>query len=222
MSEEIKEKSFFTKQTSRRDFLKVGSKGLVGAAVSMSFLRFFTGSTSAEGFALASGLLISDVSRCTGCRRCEMLCTVANDGKIHPHISRVKVGRNYNFGTDGVGRNWAEEAGNYGTAAIIADTCKQCADPVPCAEACPVGAIVAQEGTNTRVVNEDTCIGCGMCSNACPWNVITVDADDRKAKKCFLCDGDPACASMCPSGSLALIPWKEVRAAIPYRRRYTA
>ncbi len=222
MSQGTKQNSFFAKQTTRRSFLKVGCQSLAGAAVSMSFLRLFTGSATATGFATAAGLLISEQERCTGCRRCEALCTWANDGKVHPYISRVKVGRNYNFGPEGPTRHFAEEKGQYGNHAIVADTCKQCEDPVPCAEACPMGAIEAQEMTHTRVVNEDICIGCGMCSQACPWNVITVDPDDGKAKKCFLCDGQSVCAAMCPSGSLSIIPWKDVTAALPYRRHFRA
>ena len=220
--ENEEKKGFLERGTSRRDFLKFSGKSIAGAAVSLSVVGLFTKSADAEGIPLATGLLISEPSRCTGCRRCETVCTVANDGKAQPHISRVKVGRNYNFGTDGPKNIYYDQDGNLGNFTIVADTCKQCKDPVPCATVCPMGAIEAQPKTGTRVVNEDKCIGCGLCVNECPWAAITVDTEDRKAKKCFLCNGDPECVKNCPTGSLKLVPWEEVRKVMRNRSSLNA
>jgi [FeFe] hydrogenase (group B1/B3) len=43
--------------------------------------------------------------------------------------------------------------------------------PVPCEEACPVGAIVKDEHGQT-VIDRDTCILCGKCKVACPFGAI--------------------------------------------------
>lgn len=217
MLESQDKKGFLEKPTSRREFLKFGAQGVAGAAVSLSLLNLFTNSANAKGMALSKGLLISEPHRCTGCRRCETLCTITNDGKSQPYISRVKVGRNYNFGSE-VKVAYANSDGQYGNFMMNPDTCKQCADPVPCAEACPMDAIYADNRTGARKVDEQKCIGCGMCVQACPWAVITVDPQEQKAKKCFLCDGDPACAANCPTGALRLIPWKQVAAVVRKHR----
>ena len=43
--------------------------------------------------------------------------------------------------------------------------------PVPCEEACPVGAIRKDEH-GVEHINEDTCISCGKCLQSCPFGAI--------------------------------------------------
>lgn len=43
--------------------------------------------------------------------------------------------------------------------------------PVPCEEACPVGAITKNEHGEARIIREK-CIECGACSRACPFGAI--------------------------------------------------
>lgn len=43
--------------------------------------------------------------------------------------------------------------------------------PVPCEEACPVGAITKDEN-GIEYINEEKCIYCGKCMNACPFGAI--------------------------------------------------
>ncbi len=212
---------FFKKDISRRKFLKYSGRGIAGGVVSFSVLSMLTGcddTAQITGFPLAAGILISDKSRCTGCQRCEIICTMNNDGKAHPHISRVKVARNYNYGAEGVTNNYEEGEGHFGNFIIEPDTCHQCEEPVPCAEACPMDAILAQEESGTRIVKEEDCVGCGACEANCPFNMITIDPEESKAKKCTLCDGDPSCAKLCPTGALKLVPWEEVNAKLKKHR----
>ncbi|MDW7674253.1 MAG: 4Fe-4S dicluster domain-containing protein, partial [Bacillota bacterium] len=165
----------------------------------------------------AKGVVMADPTRCTGCKRCEIACTNIQDGKTHPYVSRIKVSRNYNFGPQGAYMGMWRTEGQYGNFRIIPETCKQCKHPVPCAIACPQKAISADSQTGARVVDEAKCVGCGMCASTCPWYMITVDPDKRKASKCNLCSGDPACVNACPTRALVLIPWKDFRRDTPIR-----
>lgn len=206
---ENEKKGFLEKTTTRREFLKITGKGMAGVAVSYSILSLFGCSSNPEdvaGYALASGLLIADRSRCTGCQRCEMACSIANDGKASALLSRVKISRNFNYGTQEPGPNYRKEDGYYGNFLMTPETCRQCSTPA-CAEACPVKAIEVSEVNGARVVNTEKCVGCGACNNACPWHLPTVDPETSKSTKCVLCG---VCAQHCITGALRVIPWEEV------------
>lgn len=155
------------------------------------------------------GLVMADPTRCTGCRRCELACTEFNDGKASPTIARIKIGRNLNFGPEGL-RTGRGGQGTWGRGIVIPDLCNQCPHPVPCANACPNDAIVVKPPTNARVVDPEKCIGCRMCQRACPWDMISFDSDTDKAIKCFLCDGNPKCVEACPAGALSYVAWRDV------------
>lgn len=72
--------------------------------------------------------------------------------------------------------------------------------------ACPVNAIAVDEQTGAKVVLEDVCVGCHLCSIACPFGTVFTLPVSGKAAKCNLCGGQPACAAACPT---LAIEWKE-------------
>ncbi|WP_372847404.1 monomeric [FeFe] hydrogenase [Pontiella sp.] len=45
--------------------------------------------------------------------------------------------------------------------------------PIPCEEACPVGAISKDETTGREVIDHSKCIYCGKCFRECPFAAIT-------------------------------------------------
>ena len=203
-------KKIFDKEVTRRQFLKVTGKGVAGLAASTSLLSLF-GLTKAEAesgavsvLATADGVLVANGARCTGCQRCEVNCTLLNDGKAMPYISRVKVLRNYYHGNDG------KEGGIFGSFDYTPDTCHQYEDPA-CLKACPMGAISVRESDGVRVIDKDKCVGCGACAKACPFGMPTIDPETNKSTKCVACG---FCAANCPCGALKIVKWEDVAAAM--------
>lgn len=92
------------------------------------------------------------------------------------------------------------------TDPISATVCFQCQD-APCIEACPVDAISRHARTNAVIIDEERCIGCMQCRNACPWDVPKRHPHKRMAIKCDLCSerkGGPLCVEVCPLSDKAL------------------
>ena len=79
-------------------------------------------------------------------------------------------------------------------------TCTQCAEGW-CMTARPVGAITIN-AAGAKDVLDDRCVGCKLCTIACPYGTMFYDTSTRKAFKCNLCGGDPACAHACPTAAI--------------------
>jgi Fe-S-cluster-containing hydrogenase component 2 len=103
---------------------------------------------------------------------------------------------------------------------MVATACMHCCDPV-CLIGCPTGAIHRDPHSGNVIIQESTCIGCGTCVDACPYDSIrTVEIRDPsgnpiidiesgepllRATKCDLCidqPSGPACVNACPHDAL--------------------
>lgn len=103
--------------------------------------------------------------------------------------------------------------------------CRQC-DDAPCANVCPTSALRMQN--ECVELHEELCIGCKLCTIACPYGAIYIEGEippslkdeaDRHmeigcvsgikslAVKCDMCSGkeSPACVDICPKGALLLV-----------------
>lgn len=87
--------------------------------------------------------------------------------------------------------------------------CNQCGEPA-CEENCPTGAIHKDPEDGIVRINEDKCLGCGLCSMVCPYGGIEYSASTKQSFKCDLCDGDPQCVDVCPHGILSFIKSREI------------
>lgn len=209
-------KTLMDREYTRRQFMKLSGKGLAGVALSSTLLSLMgcTRSQAEAGLvdtiATPDFLLVANRAKCTGCQRCEVNCTLANDGDAHPYMARIRVRQNVNFGDQGPTDDYKHGDGCFGLWGFKPDTCKQCADPA-CVNVCPMKAISADPVTGARVIDEDKCIGCGACVNACPWHMPRVDVEKHKSTKCISCG---ACVAGCPTSALRMIPWEDVAKAL--------
>ena len=123
-------------------------------------------------------VLSINYQKCTGCRLCELVCSVSHDGISNPARSRIRV------------MKWEAE-GLY-----IPMSCQQCQD-APCMNVCPVKAISREESMARVMVDYDKCIGCRSCVAVCPFGAMSFNTIDRKVFKCDVCDGEPQCVRFC-------------------------
>ena len=201
---------------SRRDFLNLSAVGTLGLVLPQ-ILCVVGGQAAATPQPDAKFMVVAQPTRCTGCSRCELACSAFNDGRAQPAVARIKVNRNLNFGPEGAQQGFWRTQGQFGNFRVIQDTCRQCAHPIPCACACPNGAIRIVEPTNARVVDIDKCTGCRQCQAACPWGMTSFDKSLNKATKCYLCNGSPECVRACPMSALSYVAWQDRGRDIPQR-----
>ncbi len=71
--------------------------------------------------------------------------------------------------------------------------------------ACPVEAIVINQDTGAKEVLVDVCVGCKVCTIACPFGTVNYDQDTKVVAKCNLCGGDPECAKACPTQAITYV-----------------
>ena len=136
---------------------------------------------------MKSRMLINvDPSKCTGCRMCEMACSLIHTGQCSPSLARINVVKN-------------EEQGIH-----LPVLCMQCSD-APCIKACPKAALYQDQDSGWVLIKEDLCIGCKLCHMACPVGAFRFPKGTKKVVKCNLCGGDPNCVKFCEPGALQLI-----------------
>lgn len=159
------------------------------------------------------GLAI-DLDTCVGCNACVTACKGWNDQGYGAPLSDQNP-----YGADPSGtflnRVHSYQVQPADAAAITVNFPRSClhCDDAPCVTVCPTGASYKRAEDGIVLVNEDACIGCGLCAWACPYGAREMDGAERVMKKCTLCvdriyndtlpeaDRVPACVKSCPAGA---------------------
>ena len=158
--------------------------------------------------------LVIDLDSCVGCHACVISCKGWNTENYGAPLSDQDP-----YGADPTG-TFLNRVHSYevqppdGTAQLIhfPKSCLHCED-APCVTVCPTGASYKRAEDGIVLVNESSCIGCGLCAWACPYGAREMDAAAKVMKKCTLCvdriynenlpeeDRQPACVRTCPSNA---------------------
>jgi len=157
--------------------------------------------------------LVIDLDTCVGCHACAVNCKEWNTGGHSAPLTDTDP-----YGADPTGvwfnRVHSFEAGEglSGRTVHFPRSCLHCDEPL-CVTVCPTGASYKRAEDGIVLVNPDTCIGCKLCSWACPYGAREYDEDEGVMKKCTLCidrianetlpeiDRVPACVSTCPANA---------------------
>jgi len=161
--------------------------------------------------------LVIDLDTCVGCQACVTSCKEWNTGGYSAPLSDQEP-----YGADPHGA-WlnrvhtyevrpAEGATGEGRTVHFPRSCLHCETPA-CVTVCPTGASYKRAEDGIVLVNPETCIGCKLCSWACPYGAREYDYSHGVMKKCTLCvdriynqtiepeDRVPACVKACPTGA---------------------
>jgi DMSO reductase iron-sulfur subunit len=133
------------------------------------------------------------MSKCIGCRCCEVACAEQNGNPFE--INWRKVGE--------------IEGGSYPHTQrlYLSMACNHCLEPA-CLQGCPVAAYTKNTLTGLVLQSADACIGCGYCTWNCPYGVPQYNGERGVVGKCDLCANRldegraPACVNACPEQAI--------------------
>ncbi len=173
---------------SRREFF--AASGAVAAGTGAVALGGGASEAATESGTKKQYAMVIDARRCYGVQACTVACKAEY---------KVPLGAN---------RSWVEEIekGNYPdvSRSFLPRLCNHCSEP-PCVPVCPTGATFKRAEDGIVVVDQDICIGCKYCIQACPYDQRFINDDTGSADKCDFCihrvsQGlEPACVEACPS-----------------------
>ena len=159
--------------------------------------------------------LVIDLDTCVGCHACATSCKEWNAGGIAGPLTDERP-----YGKDPQGV-WFNRVHSYELEADAASrqpaqtlhfprSCLHCETPA-CVTVCPTGASYKRAEDGIVLVDEDKCIGCKLCSWACPYGAREYSEVEGVMKKCTLCvdriynenlveaEREPACVQACPT-----------------------
>jgi DMSO reductase iron-sulfur subunit len=134
-----------------------------------------------------------DLSKCIGCRCCEVSCAEQNGNPFE--INWRRVGE--------------IEGGSYPHTQrlYLSMGCNHCLEP-SCLAGCPVNAYEKNSVTGLVLHSAEACIGCGYCTWNCPYGVPQYNGERGVVGKCDLCANRldegraPACVDACPEQAI--------------------
>lgn len=227
-------------QTTRRGFLQgalalAGGAAVLGAGGALASGPAATPAAPGEGYDWTEHryAYLVDTTKCIGCGSCVRACAAEND--VPEGFFRTWIER-YALGEDGAHVD-SPNGGKDGFPAVrvpfevtksffVPKICNHCKE-TPCIQVCPVGASYRTKD-GVVLVDEQRCIGCAYCVQACPYGSRFINPASHTASKCTWCYHRitkglrPACVEACPTGTRMFGDMKRegdpVRHAIEHER----
>ncbi len=135
---------------------------------------------------------VIDNRKCIGCHACTVACKSEHQVPL------------------GVDRTWVKyiEKGTFpnNRRLFTVMRCNHC-DRAPCVTICPVTALHRRDD-GVVDFNNERCIGCKACLQACPYDALYIDPDSHTAAKCNFCTHrleinlQPSCVAVCPEQAI--------------------
>lgn len=114
--------------------------------------------------------MVIDLQKCVGCGACAIACKTENNTQNRAN------GQTFNWADHLIETGGKFPDVQYTNRPVL---CNHCTD-APCVEACPVTPKAMHKHENGITMhNNDRCIGCRQCQEACPYSVE--DVDEAKA-----------------------------------------
>ena len=158
--------------------------------------------------------LVIDLDSCVGCHACVISCKEWNTSNYGAPLSDIDAYGENPVGTflNRVHTYEIEVESDFEKVVHFPKSCLHC-EEAPCVTVCPTGASYKRVEDGIVLVNENACIGCGLCAWACPYGAREMDSEAGVMKKCTLCvdriynenipeeDRQPACVRACPTNA---------------------
>ena len=150
-----------------------------------------------------------DISKCIGCKGCEVACKEWNDLKVEPtaNFGSMQSHQDLSPNTWLLMRFKEIDVGENLQWLIKKDACLHCEDP-GCLFACPAPGAIVQYENGIVDFNQDQCIGCQYCVSGCPFDIPRFDKETKKVAKCNMCIDrveaglEPVCVKTCPTNAI--------------------
>ena len=203
-------------EVSRRSLLKAGVPVVAFIALeAIGGIGATTAPTPRE-VKNAQGVIFPDPTLCIGCLTCEVRCSQVHEQQGLSNVPRIRIYKDPNTKVDPAVQAAYPDRGQYHQ-----QPCLQC-PTAECLYVCPVDALRVEERTGARYIDEDRCVTCGRCNEACIFptsdpsqavNLLTSDPTPPQRSritydpvkdvfaKCDLCywrEAGPACVESCP------------------------
>ena len=181
-------------KTDRREFLKfmVGGAAVAATTAVMVPKQEATAATPDDpGESSHRWAMLIDLRKCIGCQACSVACSMENDVPLGYHRTIVST--------------YEIDFGDTARRATLPRLCNHCENP-PCVEVCPTQATY-KRGDGIVVVDNEVCIGCAYCVQACPYDARYINPETHTADKCTFCVHRteagllPACVETCVGGA---------------------